>query len=126
MYIISYYKSKGTWFLDRKGVYNNEQMSSDPERTGTFAQLLEVAAGGEDNVELYLDFKSFPHSDEAVRVEEVKGMGAYYTIEKFCGRAVHTKFWVNTLLFMKEKPMPEKLYLRKIERDYKTTREATS
>lgn len=113
MFIATYYKIGASWFLDHPEYLENEGDIEDLERIGGFHDFLELAANGSSTVHLQIDYQPFEGADVA-RLSGTSGdqSGAYYLIPTFHGKPVNIEVWINNMIYMNQKQLPEKIYFK--------------
>jgi hypothetical protein len=115
MYTVTYYKFGNRWFIDLPEYVEQGGDAEDLERIGAFHDFLELAAAGETTVIFQMDVQPF----EGAEVAELTGTsggntGGYYHLSYLEGKPVDVELWFNTILYVDQTELPEKIYFKKM------------
>lgn len=116
MYILTYHKFGGKWFLDAPEYLEGGGAEEDLECIGHWRRLLDLVSEDDLNARLLFSFEPFEGSDEAVLIGSSGGRtGGYYLLHRFDGRPVDLELWVNQLIYEGRDELPGHFYLKKVE-----------
>ena len=114
MYILTYHKFGGKWFLDYPEYLEGGGVEEDLECIGHSRRLLDLISEDDLNARLLFSFEPFEGSDEAVLIGSSGGRtGGYYQLRRFDGQPVDLELWVNQLIYQCRDELPDRFYLKK-------------
>lgn len=114
MYILTYHKFGGKWFLDYPEYLESGGEEEDLERIGGYRKLLELVSEDNQNASLLISFEPFEGGEEAVLTGSSGGhSGGYYQLRRFMGQEVELELWVNKMIYRCCDDLPRRFFLKK-------------
>ena len=114
IYAVTYYKLGHRWYLDFPEHLEKGIDPEDLEQIGAFHDFLEVASEGEETIMFEMSEEPFEGADVAQLTGSTgERTGGLYQLSSFEGRSVDYELWFNTIIYLTQPALPQRIHLKK-------------
>ena len=105
------------WYIDLPEYLAEGGNKADLEMVSGADTMLDIIAGGKDEVTLQIDTRPFEGSDELLLTELCDPIlgGGYYHMKQFGNKKVNKDLWLCDVTRFMFGDIPEKIYIRNIQ-----------